>query len=258
MVDRKPPGGVDVTTPNSARIYDFMLGGKDNFAADRAAVAEILKAFPESKEGARINRKFLGDVVTFMVRECGIRQFVDVGAGLPTQNNVHQVAQAAAPDARVVYVDNDPVVCVHGRAILASSEGVAMIEADIADSEKITMEAAKTGLIDWSEPVGVLMVAVLHHVADPYDQVAKIREAMAPGSYLVVSHMSVAESRRSDTDQVNDTYSTARGSGLFPRTVEEINRFFGDFEQLDTVDFIDAAVLRRFAALGWGGLARKP
>ncbi|GAA0430491.1 hypothetical protein Acor_46180 [Acrocarpospora corrugata] len=257
MVDREPPGGVDVTTPNSARIYDYMLGGKDNFAVDRAAVAEILKVFPESREGAQANRKFLGDAVRFMARDAGIRQFVDIGAGLPTQDNVHQVAQRLVPDARVVYVDNDPVVCVHGRAILATASGVAMVQADVADGEKITVAAAETGLIDWSEPVGVLMVAMLHHVADPYDQVAKIREAMAPGSYLVVSHLSIAESRRQDTEVVNSTYTTARGRGLFPRTPEEISRFFGDFEQLDNTSFIEPAVLRRFAALGWGGLARK-
>ncbi|GIH25693.1 hypothetical protein Aph01nite_40030 [Acrocarpospora phusangensis] len=257
MADRNPPGGVDVSTPNSARIYDYMLGGKDNFAVDRAAAAEILNVFPESREGARANRKFLGDAVRFMARS-GIRQFLDIGAGLPTQDNVHQVARQEAPDARVVYVDRDPVVCVHGRAILASDAGVSMVEADLADGEKVTAGASETGLIDWSQPLGVLMAGVLHHLPDPYDQVAKIREAMAPGSYLVISHMTVQESRRGDTDVVNDTFTTPRGGGLFPRTVEEIDRFFGDFERLDTLDFIEASVLRRFAALGWGGVARKP
>ncbi|WP_214106471.1 SAM-dependent methyltransferase [Acrocarpospora catenulata] len=258
MADRVPPGGVDSSTPNSARIYDFMLGGKDNFAADRAAATEILRAFPESREGCRVNRKFLGDVVRYMANEAGIRQFVDIGAGLPTQDNVHQVAQSVDPKAKVVYVDNDPVVCVHGRAILAAAPGVAMIEADMADAEKILIGATETGLIDWSQPVGVLMVAILHHLPNPYAEVARIREAMAPGSYLAISHLSMADSRRDDTTKLQSTYDSPRSVGLFPRTVEEITRFFGDFDLLDDTAFIAPSVLRRFAALGWGALARKP
>nr|BFE87056.1 hypothetical protein GCM10020093_096570 [Planobispora longispora] len=130
MNDRNPYG-IDVNTANVARIYDYMLGGKDNFAADRAAAEEILKAFPESREGVRLNREFLGNVVRHLAAEAGVRQFLDIGAGLPTQKNVHEVAHEVNPEARTVYVDNDPVVCVHGRALLASTPTVAMVEGDL-------------------------------------------------------------------------------------------------------------------------------
>ncbi|MEZ0073908.1 hypothetical protein ABH927_003262 [Planotetraspora sp. GP83] len=256
MADRVSPRGVDVSTPNTARIYDYMLGGKDNFAADREAAEQILKAFPESRDGVRHNRQFLGAAVRYMAEEAGIRQFVDIGAGLPTQNNVHEVAHSVAPKARTVYVDNDPVVCVHGRAILASSPGVAMMEGDLRKPQDIVSNAAASGLINWSEPVGVLMVAILHFLADPYEEVARLREAMAPGSHLVVTHMTMSKERATDAEHVRKVYARA-SSPLFPRPVEDITRFFGDFEEVDDTQFIDASLRRRFASLGWAGVARK-
>ncbi|MFC0862745.1 SAM-dependent methyltransferase [Sphaerimonospora cavernae] len=256
MVEGAPPRGIDVSTPNVARIYDYMLGGKDNFAADREAAEQILKAFPEARDGVRYNREFLGTAVRHLTEKAGIRQFVDIGAGLPTQRNVHEAARSITPDAHTVYVDNDPVVCVHGRAILASSPGAAMVQADLSRPKELVAAVAESGLIDWSRPVGVLMVALLHFLPDPYEEVAYLREIMAPGSHLVITHMTLTDDRAGDTDQVRGVYEKT-ASGLFPRAVADIVRFFGDFEQLDPAQFIDAALLRRFSSLGWGAAARK-
>ncbi|GAA0367310.1 SAM-dependent methyltransferase [Microbispora corallina] len=256
MADRDPPRGIDVSTPNAARIYDYMLGGKDNFAADREAAEKILTMFPESRDGVRHNRRFLGQTVRHLAGETGIRQFLDIGAGLPTQDNVHEAARSVNPAARTVYVDNDPVVCVHGRAILAGSPGVAVLEGDLREPEKIVSEAAATGLVDWAEPVAVLLVAVLHFLPDPYEQVALLRDAMAPGSHLVITHMTRTEQRALDTEQVQDVYA-ASSSNLFPRTVAEVAGFFGDFEMIDQSGFIEPALQRKFAVLGMSGVGRK-
>ncbi|GAA3444646.1 SAM-dependent methyltransferase [Planomonospora venezuelensis] len=255
-MSERNPYGLDVSTANVARIYDYMLGGKDNFAADREAAEQILKAFPESREGVRLNREFLGNAVRYLAAEAGIRQFVDVGAGLPTQKNVHQIAHEVDPEARTVYVDNDPIVCVHGRALLAGAPTVAMVEGDLRAPEEIWARVTGTGLIDPEEPVGVLMVALLHFLDDPYAEVAKLREMLAPGSFLVVTHLSMAERRAGDTDAVKRVYSRA-SSGVVPRTVEEIKMFFGDFEILDNGVFISPSALERMAILGWGGVGRK-
>ncbi|GAA3836148.1 SAM-dependent methyltransferase [Sphaerisporangium flaviroseum] len=251
------PGGVDVHTANSARIYDYMLGGKDNFAADRTAAEKIARTFPESREGVRLNREFLGKVVRHLAEEVGIRQFVDIGAGLPTQNNVHQVAHSVDPAARTVYVDNDPVVCVHGRALLANSPTVAMVNGDVRKPEDVHAKVAQTGLINWGEPVALLLVAMLHFVEEPYEHVAKLREALAPGSHLVITHLTRAEDRGGDTDRLREIYSQA-GVPLAPRSAEEIAQLFGDFEQLDTTPFMPAYLAERFLVLGYGGVARKP
>ncbi|GII91228.1 SAM-dependent methyltransferase [Sinosporangium siamense] len=250
------PRGIDVHTPNVARVYDYMLGGKDNFAADREAAAQILKVFPESREGVRMNRMFLGNAVHHLVAEAGIRQFVDIGAGLPTQSNVHEVARGIAPEARTVYVDYDRVVCTHGRALLAGSPTVAMVEADLREIGDLKAKVLKTGLINPDEPMAVLLVAILHFLPDPYAAVAALREWMPPGSFLVVSHMTRSEERGHDTDAVAGVYSRA-SAGLYPRTLAEVQRFFGDFEPLDPGEFIGEDALASFAPLGWGGVARK-
>jgi hypothetical protein len=251
------PGGVDIHTPNPARIYDYMLGGKDNFAADRDAAEQIVRVFPESREGARRNREFLGNAVRYLAAEVGIRQFVDIGAGLPTQKNVHQVAHAVAPDARTVYVDNDPVVCVHGRALLASTATVAMIDGDVRKPEDIHAKVSQTRLIDWDQPVGLLMMALLHFVDEPYEHVARLRDMVAPGSHLVITHLTMTEDRSHDTERLRHIYSTA-SVPLVPRSREEITQLFGDFEQLDMNLFLPSYLVKRMAPLGAGGVARKP
>jgi hypothetical protein len=255
-MSEEAPRGFDVHTPNSARIYDYMLGGKDNFAADRTAAEKIVRFFPESREGVHRNREFLGKVVRHLAEEVGIRQFVDIGAGLPTRNNVHEVAHSVAPDARTVYVDNDPVVCVHGRALLANTATVAMINGDVRKPEDIHAKIAQTGLINWKEPVGLLMAAVLHFVDEPYEHVAKLREILAPGSHLMITHLTTTADRRGDTERLRQIYSKG-GVPLMPRSAEEITRLFGDFEQLDTSRFMPAYLAERFASLGRGGVARK-
>lgn len=248
----------DPNVPNIARIYDFMLGGKDNYAADRAAAEQIAAAFPESPEGVRLNRAFLKQAVDYLAGEAGIRQFLDLGAGLPTQQNVHEVAQATAPDAHVVYVDIDPVVCVHGRALLSGTEGVAMVEADLREPKRILTEPAVRELIDFGRPAALMLVAVLHFVGDEaYDVVATLRAALAPGSYLVISHMLDAEERKADGSQVKQVYSRS-SAGLNLRTKDEILRFFDGFELLDNDLFLPPELFARFAGLGWGAVARKP
>ena len=249
------PGGIDVNTPNSARVTDYLLGGKDNFAADREVAEQILRVFPESREGVRLNREFLANAVRYIAGE-GTRQFLDIGAGLPTQNNVHEVAHSVAPDARTVYVDNDPIVNVHGRALLASTSTVAMVNGDVRKPEDIQAKVEQTGLIDWSEPVGVLMVSVLHCVDEPYEHVARLRDMMAPGSHLVITHLSVTPERREDTARFQRIHAEA-GNMITPRTHEEIDRFFGDFERLDIGRFLQSYLVKRFSPMGGGGVARK-
>src|SRR5690606_37230500 len=253
----RAPAGVDVSTPNIARIYDYMLGGKDNFAVDRAAAERVLKAFPESREGARQHREFLGNVVRFLAGEAGITQFIDIGAGLPTQKNVHEVAQEVNPDARVVYVDNDPVVCVQGRALLASSPNVAMVQADLCEIDDLWTKVLATGLIDEKEPVAVLLFAILHFLEDPSEQVAEIRRRIAPGSYLGISHMVRRPAREGDVATVSEVYA-ASAPGFNPRTVEEIKAFLGDFELIPQEKFIPLQVVARLSSIGWGGVGRKP
>src|SRR6266851_9400091 len=158
----RDPGGIDTTTPNVARIYDYLLGGKDNFAADREAARQLIEAIPDVAAIARDNRSFLGRVVRYLATSGGIRQFLDLGGGLPTQANVHELAQAVAPGARVVYVDNDPVVASHGRALLASGDQVGMVLGDLRNPANIMQDPGVTGLIDLTQPVAVLCTSTLH------------------------------------------------------------------------------------------------
>ena len=180
----------DPTTLNAARIYDYWLGGKDNFAADRQAAEQIIAYAPEIPRLARENREFLGRVVRFLTA-AGIDQFIDIGTGLPTQGHVHEVLQAAAPDARVAYVDHDPVVLAHARALLKDSDRVTIVQGDLRDPDRILSDPLLLESIDMSRPVAVLLLAVLHLIGDDkqaMDAVARLRDAMAPGSYLAISH----------------------------------------------------------------------
>ncbi|MEU8799404.1 SAM-dependent methyltransferase [Spirillospora sp. NPDC048819] len=178
-------------TPHPARVYDVWLGGKDNFAADRAAAEAGLRAFPATVKSVRANRAFLARTVEYLVAEAGIRQFLDIGTGLPSANNTHEVAQAVRPECRIAYVDNDPIVLAHAEALLRSSgPGVTdYIDADLRDPGGILRESSRT--LDFTEPVAVMLVAVLHFIsdaADPYRITETLMAAVPPGSYLVVSH----------------------------------------------------------------------
>jgi hypothetical protein len=186
------PYGVDLDRPNAARVYDYYLGGAHNFAADRAMANQALADWPELPLIMRANRAFLRRAVRFLV-DAGVRQFLDLGSGIPTAGNVHSVARAAAPDSRVVYVDIDPVAVAHSRAILRDDPRVVAAQADLRDPAAVLDLVRREGWLDLSQPVAVLMVAVLHFVPDSDDPggiIAGYREAVAPGSYLAICHAS--------------------------------------------------------------------
>ncbi|HEV7625208.1 MAG TPA: SAM-dependent methyltransferase, partial [Streptomyces sp.] len=180
--------GVDVTTPSVARMYDYYLGGKDNYEVDRLAVAELDKVVPSTKPLAINNRRFLQRAVRVLAQDYGVRQFLDHGSGLPTQDNVHQVAQGIDPGSRAVYIDNDPIVLAHGRALLQENDNTAVIQADLRDSDAIFDHPEVRQLIDLSEPVGALFVSVMHCIPDSSDPAAVLRgiiERLPSGSFLV-------------------------------------------------------------------------
>ncbi|WP_254715522.1 SAM-dependent methyltransferase [Actinomadura sp. NAK00032] len=189
--DRAAGLRIDSGTASPARIYDYYLGGKDNYEVDRAAAEAIMKTVPEAPAAARANRAFLARAVRYLAAHAGIRQFVDVGAGLPTQGNVHEIVHGVAPDGHVVYVDNDPTVLVHGRALLEGSPNVAVIRGDLRRPEEIMADPRLAELIDLTEPVGLLLVAILHFIPDgddPAGLVARLVERLPSGSHVVVSH----------------------------------------------------------------------
>ena len=184
------PAELDLDRPNAARMYDYYLGGSHNFAVDRELAGQVLEAWPDMPRAAQANRAFLRRAVRFLADQ-GVRQFVDIGSGIPTVGNVHEVAQAAAPDARVVYVDTDPVAVAHSRAILTGDEHTAVVQADGRDPATVLSHPDVTGLLDLRRPVGLLLVALLHFVldqGDPRGILAGYAARLAPGSWLVVSH----------------------------------------------------------------------
>ena len=254
----------DVSVAHQARIYDYWLGGTDNFAADRKAAEEAAAAYPGVVTGARANRQFLARVVRQLAAGAGIRQFLDLGTGIPTANNTHEVAQAAAPESRVVYVDYDPVVLAHARVLLAGSdEGlVDYLDADLRDTDTILEQASRT--LDFSRPVAVMLIAVLHAIGDdddPYQIVAKLMDAMPPGSYLALSHVA------SDIDPEQIARATARLNQLSRqhftlRDHAQVLRF------LDGLELLEPGVVRveewralepesRYRSAMWGGMGRK-
>ncbi len=181
---------LDPAVPNVARMYDYMLGGKENYASDRAAVARLIEMTPAVPMFARVNREFLRRAVRFVASQ-GVSQFLDVGAGLPTQESVHEVAATVNPAARTVYVDNDPVVLAHSRALLGDTPQVAFVAGDVRDPAALLGDPEVTGLLDFSQPVCVLLVAILHFVTDaedPASLVSGFRDALVPGSFLIMSH----------------------------------------------------------------------
>ncbi|MBB5965484.1 SAM-dependent methyltransferase [Planomonospora venezuelensis] len=228
-VTDQAPIGIQTHIPNIARMYDYYLGGKDNFPADREAAEKALAVVPEIRHSARSNRAFLGRAVAFLA-ERGIDQFLDIGAGLPTQSNVHQVA----PGARVVYVDNDPTVLVHGRAILGRNENVSIVEGDVRRPKEILEHPDVRAAIDFTRPVAVLLLAIMHFVPDEYSPsgiIAEFRAAMAPGSHLAMSHV-VIDARPQAAEGVTQVYDQA-SSPFVPRTSAEVIRLFGGFDLVD-------------------------
>ncbi|WP_113702384.1 SAM-dependent methyltransferase [Nonomuraea lactucae] len=251
------PEGVDPSVPNVARMYDYYLGGKDSFAADRAAAEQILQLFPDTRHAALENRAFLRRAVRHLV-DAGVDQIVDLGAGLPTQGNTHEIA----PRARVVYVDYDAVVCAHGRALLAGGENVSMLQADLRKPDELLERLA--GLVDLDRPTAFLMLGVLHFVPDEeaYEVVRRLREATPAGCHLVVSH--AIDAKPDTTPEALEIYRKATAA-LHLRTPEEIARFFDGFELLapglvhlrdwrPDPDLDDSAGV---VSIGYGGVGRK-
>jgi S-adenosyl methyltransferase len=257
--------GLDTSVAHSARVHDYWLGGKDNFAADRAAGDAVMEAYPGIVMSVRENRAFLARAVRFLTAEAGIRQFLDIGTGVPASGNTHEVAQSAAPQCRVVYVDYDPVVLTHARALLTSApEGATdYIDADLRDPSKIIQEAART--LDFSQPVAVMLIAIMHLIVDaddPYGIVGRLMAAVPAGSYLALSQ--VASDIEADRmAEAARRYNRLAHETQRHRSHDEVVRFF------DGLDLVEPGVVAVHewrpgpqTAPGtrsgmWGGVARK-
>ncbi|MFI7596633.1 SAM-dependent methyltransferase [Actinoplanes sp. NPDC049681] len=265
--DETAPPGVNPNVPHSARIYDYWLGGKDNFAVDRAVGEAMMKAIPGMRYMAGENRKFVHRAARDLVAKEGIRQFLDIGTGIPTRPNLHEIAQQIAPETRVVYVDNDPIVLVHARALMVSSEEgrSEYIEADIRRPEAIFDNPVLQETLDLTKPVGLTLIAILMLLADeddPWDMVARYRDAMPSGSIMAITHPTADF----NPAEVNQAVAAARGAGMTfqDRGRDEVARFFGDWELLEpglvpvSAWRPDSPVDDPEAAYYWAGVARKP
>jgi hypothetical protein len=261
------PPGVNINVPHSARIYDYWLGGKDNFAVDRAVGEAMVQAIPGMRYMAGENRKFVHRAARDLVAKEGIRQFLDIGTGIPTRPNLHEVAQQIEPAARVVYVDNDPIVLVHARALMISTEQgrSEYISADIRDTESILGDPVLAETLDLRQPVGLTLIAILMLLADgddPWGKVAALRDAMPSGSCLAITHPTADF----NPAEVGAAVAAATGAGmtLVARTRDEVQRFFGDWELLEpglvpvSAWRPDEPVADPQAAYYWSGVARKP
>jgi S-adenosyl methyltransferase len=259
--------GFDARVAHPARVYDYWLGGKDNFAADRIAGEETIAAYPAIRASARANRAFLARSVRYLAAEAGIRQFLDIGTGLPTASNTHEVAQAVAPESRVVYVDNDPLVLAHARALLTSSgAGVtAYLDADLRDVDALLGQAAAT--LDFGQPVGVMLLAILHYIPD-LDQarriVARLVEAIPSGSFVVISHAASDISPEAMAEMIKRMNRHLAEGNHVGRTRGVVESFFSGLELLPpgVVKVTQWRPASDVEAEGptslWGGVGRKP
>jgi len=267
--DPEPPQDINTNIAHPARVYDYWLGGKDNFPADRALAELMIQAIPNMRAMAASNRAFLGRAVRYLVEEAGIRQFLDVGTGIPTSPNVHELAQAAAPGTRVVYVDNDPIVLAHARALLTSQDAgkTAFILADLREPKTILDHPTFTATLDLSQPVAVMLVAVLMYFRDsdspnPFEMVAALLEPMPSGSYLAVTH----PTPDFNPEETARAVAAAEQAGvtLVPRTQAEFGGFFTGLELVDpgVVPVLswrpDEPPADPEVAYYWAGIARKP
>lgn len=263
--DTQVPSGIDPTVATAARIYDYLLGGHENFAADRIAGLRVIEAAPEAPILAKENRKFLGRTVRFLAGQAGIGQFLDLGTGLPTSGNVHQVAQQVNPRAKVVYVDNDPMVLAHSRA-LKTGENTAVIQADMRAPDTILNHADTQRLIDVERPLAILFVAVLHFIPDtdhPRDLVTRFLDAATPGSYLVVSHVTTDPSPQT-AEKVRSVYASTTNQAA-PRPRGGVLAFFDGLDLIEpgllpVSQWRPDAPIRDDPAKGWilGGVGCKP
>lgn len=265
--EKSPPPGIDISVAHSARVYDYWLGGKDNFAADRALGDAMIQAIPSLPTMAKANRNFLGRAVEYLVSECGIRQFLDIGTGIPTAGNVHEVAQRIAPDSRVLYVDNDPLVLTHAQVLMTSTpEGrTEFVKADIREPEAILAAPELARTLDMQQPVALMLIAILMYFHDNegvYDWVSTLVDALPSGSYVAITHPTADF----DAAAMEDAVSAAAQAGitLVPRNKTEVERFFEGLEIVDPgiVPVLswrpDGPVDDPSVAWYWGGVARKP
>ena len=253
--------------PSPARIWNYWVGGKDNFEADRAAANAVREVVPYVAVVARMTRQFLIRSVTMLASDYGIRQFLDIGSGLPTAYNTHEVAQAAAPEARIVYVDNDPQVIVHARSLLRSAaEGsVDYLQADLRDTGTILSQAART--LDFSRPVAVLLFQVLHFIPDsddPYAVVRRLMEPLVPGSYLVLVH-GASDIQTEVSSETSERYNAMSPIQMTLRGRHEVARFFDGLEPVGPglvsgTEWLTAEESGRQTKIsfGYNGIARKP
>jgi len=262
-----PPPDIDISVAHVARVYDYWLGGKTNFTPDQVAARAAMRAAPHVAEGVRGNRAFLARVVRYLAAEAGIRQFLDVGTGIPSANNTHEIAQAAAPDSRVVYVDNDPIVLVHARELLASSpQGATQyVEGDLRDPAAILEAASRT--LDFTRPTALMLLGVLHLIGDsedPYRIVAGLMDALPPGSYLAISHPA-SDIHAAAQAEAQKRYNERVATPQTLRNRAEVMRFF------DGLDLVPPGVVYVHAwrpdpgdvppadgVSAHGGVARKP
>jgi O-methyltransferase involved in polyketide biosynthesis len=251
----------DVTVPSVSRMYDYALGGKDNFAADRAAFEEIIRQSPDATQRAADNRRFLQRAVRYAA-DHGVAQFIDIGCGLPTAENTHQIARAADKAARVVYVDNDPLTMVHARALLATDPQTIAVEGDLREPAAILGNPAVKPFLNLDRPIAVVLVAVAHFLEDPlaHEVVDYLKSVMAPGSYLVISHATADDATGDEVATVQATYRRAR-SPIFLRTLSEVERFFDGMELAEpgvtAVTRWQNPGYRDTRTIGYGGVARK-
>jgi SAM-dependent methyltransferase len=270
-MSRRLPEGVDASVPNVARMYDYYLGGKDNFAADRAAAEEIMRLVPETRAEALSNRAFLRVAVRYLTAQAGISQFLDIGTGLPTQGALHEVAAETCADARVAYADYDPVVVMHAQAVLASAGRSIAVRADLRDPAALLASPEIRNHLDFTRPAGVFLLAVLHFIADednPAGIIATLRDALAPGSYLVISHIVPGRVRNRQVDshvaaRIHEIYGQAT-ERLHPRTPEQVTGLLDGFELIKPealaayAQFPDHGGTASASPVGWRVLARKP
>lgn len=262
------PYSIDLTVPNSARVYDYWLDGAHNFPADRVMGDKILRVMPELRDAVRVNRSFLRRAVLFMVGS-GIRQFLDIGSGIPTVGNVHEIAQRANPECRVVYVDKEPVAVAHSKLLLEGNDRATAVQANLRDVDDILDHPEAKRLLDLGQPIGLLMMLLLHFVPDSWDPVsilAQYRERLAPGSYLALSHVTSDGNPAGLTEAVQLYRSVPDPVSL--RSHEEVLRLFAGFELVEPGlvgcalwrpsglgDTSDSAEMNR---LPYGGVGRKP
>jgi len=262
----RPLLGFNAGIAHPARIYDYWLGGKDNFEADRIAGEDTIAAWPDIRSSARANRAFLARSVRYLATEAGIRQFLDIGTGLPTANNTHEVAQAAAPECRVVYVDNDPLVLTHARALLASSlEGATdYLDADARDTSLILQHAA--GTLDLTRPIAIMMLAILHYIPDLAEAqgvVTRLAEAVPAGSYIAISHTSSEIDPEAMGELIRRMNEHLAEPDLVGRDRATVARFFDGLDLVEpgvvkVTEWRPDSELEAIASASlWGGVARK-